>query len=185
MESGDRFGFSLANGDFDNDGFDDLAIGVPSEDLEFTNGTIEDAGVIHVVPGSNSGLTNNGSKLFSQDTNGIAGSPESGDAFGYSLASGDFDNDGFADVVVGVPFEDIEANNAIDAGAVNIIRGSNSGLTAQGDQIVHQQNPGIMGMAENQDRFGEALASGNLNAADNGHPDLVVRVRGEDLGSSE
>jgi hypothetical protein len=185
LESGDRFGFSLANGDFDNDGFDDLAIGVPSEDLEFTNGTIEDAGVIHVVPGSNSGLTNNGSKLFSQDTNGIAGSPESGDAFGYSLASGDFDNDGFADVVVGVPFEDIEANNAIDAGAVNIIRGSNSGLTAQGDQIVHQQNPGIMGMAENQDRFGEALASGNLNATDNGHPDLVVRVSGEDLGSSE
>jgi len=185
LESGDRFGFSLANGDFDNDGFDDLAIGVPSEDLEFTNGTIEDAGVIHVVPGSNGGLTNNGSKLFSQDTNGIAGSPESGDAFGYSLASGDFDNDGFADVVVGVPFEDIEANNAIDAGAVNIIRGSNSGLTTQGDQIVHQQNPGIMGMAENQDRFGEALASGNLNATDNGHPDLVVRVSGEDLGSSE
>ena len=45
----------------------------PLRILNYTSSTIEDAGIIHVVAGSNSGLTSNGSQIFSQDTNGIAG----------------------------------------------------------------------------------------------------------------
>ena len=32
-ERGDRLGCELATGDFNNDGFEDLAIGVPNEDF--------------------------------------------------------------------------------------------------------------------------------------------------------
>ncbi len=190
LESGDRFGFSLANGDFNNDGFDDLAIGVPFEDLEFTNGdVIEDAGVVHAVFGSSNGLSFNNNTLFSQNTKGIKGSPESGDAFGYSLASGDFDKDGFVDLAIGVPFEDIEASNAIDAGAVNVIPGSVGGLTAQNDQILFQSAAGMMGTSESFDRFGDALAAGNIKPAtslsSDQLEDLAVRVSGENMGTSD
>ena len=47
VEAGDRFGASLTAGDFDNDGYDDLAIGLPGEDI----GAVVDAGSILVVYG--------------------------------------------------------------------------------------------------------------------------------------
>ena len=46
-----------------------------------------------------------------------------------------------------------------DAGAVNVLYGSGSGLTAVGDQLWHQDSPGILGGAEAGDYFGHSLAS--------------------------
>ena len=40
-ESGDNFGSALATGDFNKDGYSDLAIGVPAEEIN----TVEFAGV--------------------------------------------------------------------------------------------------------------------------------------------
>jgi hypothetical protein len=48
----DRFGSALATGDFNRDGFSDLAIGAPKIDL----GTISDAGTVSVIYGSGQGL---------------------------------------------------------------------------------------------------------------------------------
>src|SRR5688572_32804273 len=45
----------------------------------------------------------------------------------------DFDNDGFDDLALGVPNENV--GSAVNAGAVNVIYGGNAGLTATGDQI--------------------------------------------------
>jgi len=185
LESGDRFGFSLSGGDFNNDGFDDLAIGVPYEDIEFTGSVLENAGIVHAVFGSSGGLSSNGNAIFSQNTPGIAGSSETGDAFGYSLASGDFDKDGFSDLAIGVPFEDIEAKNAVNAGAVNIIFGTNVGLTVQGEQMLYQSVVGLMGTSEDFDRFGEALVAGNVKSVNAFNDDLVVRISGEDVSTSE
>ncbi|MCC7170927.1 MAG: FG-GAP repeat protein, partial [Planctomycetes bacterium] len=42
---------SLDAGDFNGDGFEDLAVGAPTE----TIGGLEDAGAVHVIPGSASG----------------------------------------------------------------------------------------------------------------------------------
>ena len=50
-ESGDRFGAALAVGDFDDDGFADLAVGAPGEDA----GSTADAGTVNVLYGSSSG----------------------------------------------------------------------------------------------------------------------------------
>ena len=149
-ELGDRFAHALAAGDFDNDGFADLAAGAPLEDI----GTVSDAGAINVLYGSAGGLTAAGNQQFWQGAGGVAGTAESSDAFGWSLAAGDFDNDDLADLAVGVPFEDI---GAVDAGAINVLYGSAGGLTAAGDQQFWQGAAGVAGAAETSDSFGFAL----------------------------
>jgi streptogramin lyase len=157
VESGDQFGWSLAAGDFDGDGFSDLAIGVPFEDLE----PLYNAGCVNVIYGSASGLHSTGDRLFTQDTGGIDGAAEHSDMFGYSLATGDFNHDGFDDLAVGVPFEDLEPLD--DAGVVHIIYGSASGLTDSGDQLWSQDSSLVEDEAEAGDQFGFSLAAGNFD----------------------
>jgi FG-GAP repeat len=70
-------------GDFDGDGEDDLAIGVPGEDV----GSILDAGAVNVLYGSSNGLTSSGSQFWHQDKSGIEDTAEQDDAFGAALAS--------------------------------------------------------------------------------------------------
>ncbi len=84
-------------GDFNGDGFGDLAVAAPGENAA--------AGAVHVLPGSASGLSSTGSQFFTQNTGGIADSQEPGDLFGASLAVGDLTGDGIADLAVGAPGE--------------------------------------------------------------------------------
>jgi hypothetical protein len=51
----------------------------------------------------------------------------------------DFNHDGFADLVVGVPFEDI--GSISDAGAVNVLYGSAAGPTGVNDQQFCRERP--------------------------------------------
>ena len=46
----------------------------------------------------------------------------------------------------------------VDAGAVNVLYGSVAGLTASGDQLWHQDRPGVKGGAEADELFGFSLA---------------------------
>ena len=87
-------------GDFDGDGYDDLAIGVPFEDL----GAFTDTGNVGVVYGRAAfGLPFDRSQGFDQDAILGAGNTESEDQFGFALASGDFDRDGHDDLAIGHP----------------------------------------------------------------------------------
>ncbi|MEM4320835.1 MAG: FG-GAP repeat protein [Candidatus Nitrosocaldus sp.] len=74
-----------------------------------------------------------------------------------SLAAGDFNGDGYTDLAVGVPFESVVS--VLDAGAVNILYGSSSGLQASSpdDQFWHQDSPNVDGVAESGDGFGYTL----------------------------
>jgi hypothetical protein len=64
-EDDDFFGVSLAAGDFNGDGMDDLAIGVPLEDIE--PGTIENAGAVNVLYSAGVvGLVATGDQIWDQ-----------------------------------------------------------------------------------------------------------------------
>jgi hypothetical protein len=68
-EEEDAFGFSAAPGDFGKSGYADVAVNSWQEDV----GTLEDAGVVHVLFGSAAGLTSSGSQMWSQNSRGIPG----------------------------------------------------------------------------------------------------------------
>ena len=174
-EVGDEFGFVLTGGDFNNDSFDDLAIGVPFEDV----GTVFDAGAINVLYGSASRLTATGNQQWLQGSGGVIGVAEESDFFGSALAAGDFNNDTFADLAIGAPFEDV--GSVLDAGAINVLYGSAARLTATGNQQFFQGSGGVIGVAEDGDTFGFALAGGDFN--NNGFDDLAIGAISEDIGT--
>lgn len=149
------FGSALATGDFDHDGFVDLAVGIPDEAV----GGAQNAGAVHVFYGSPAGLTAQGEQLFDQDTPGIGGGSELGDFFGSTLAAGDFDLDGFADLAIGIDKEDLGSEQ--DAGAVIVLFGSSSGLAAAGSRFLSQNTlpPGSQESTEANDSFGSSLAA--------------------------
>lgn len=177
-ESDDRFGTSLAVADFNGDGYEDLAVGVPGEDIGSGWNRIVDAGSVAVLYGSSSGLRSSGSKTFSQ-SGAIVGSPEAGDAFGTAVTGGDFDGDGYDDLAVGVPGEAI--GSIVQAGQVNIIYGSSSGLTTSGNRSFSQAGS-VEGAVEAGDRMGSAVAAGDFD--NDGRDDLAIGAPGEDLGST-
>ncbi|MGW7196758.1 FG-GAP and VCBS repeat-containing protein [Streptomyces chryseus] len=93
-ETDDRFGSSVSAADINGDGYKDLAIGVPGEKL----GDQADAGAVHVLKGSRSGLTGTGSQWFDRDTAGIPGTVQWNDNFGDLTRLRDTDRDGYADL---------------------------------------------------------------------------------------
>jgi len=122
--AGNYLGDSVAVGDFDGDGYDDLAIGVPGDDT----GAGANIGTISVLYGSSNGISTSFDQLYSQNTPGIASSEESYDAYGEFLQAGDFDCDGNDDLAIGIPQENI--GSGVNGGAVNVIYGS-SGVDVQ------------------------------------------------------
>ena len=107
--------------------------------------------------GGPTGLTATGNQLWSQDSAGVMGVAEAGDAFGFDLAAANFGNDPAADLAVGVPTEDLIGSSKVNVGSVNVLYGSSTGVTSTGNQSWTQDSAGIIGIAEVGDRFGLGL----------------------------
>jgi hypothetical protein len=156
-EDGDKFGYSLTSGDFDRDGFDDLAVGAPGE----APGSHQKSGVVFLFKGSADGLT--AWKSIDQTNtaaNGYSiGLNEDDDRFGFSLTSGDFNADGFDDLAIGAPGE--APGEDPKSGAVFLFNGSLTGLTAFGSLTQRGLDSNTQG-----DQFGFSLASGDFNGDD-------------------
>ncbi len=175
-EEGDGLGLSLASCDFNGDGFDDLAIGLPFE----SHVGREQTGAVQVHYGSSNGLNFNPEDFFAQSSPGIPGDAENLDRFGLSLTCGDFDADGFDDAVVGVPYEGFgsAALGEAAAGMIVIVPGSAFGLDHHASSYLTQDVDGVGGDGERGDFFGWSLATGDFNA--DGFGDLGVGAWGED-----
>lgn len=161
VEAWDGFGKALAAGDFNGDGYDDLAVGVPGEDLE----AAINAGAVHVIYGSGAGLTSTGSQFWNQGTPGIQGELEELDCFGWQLAAGDFDNDGYTDLAISAYNEEVAGQTS--AGAVHVLYGSPSGITADDNGLL--TDPWAV---QEWSGFGTSLAAGDLNG--DGCDDLAI-----------
>jgi hypothetical protein len=174
-EIGDQFGNALAAGDFDNDGFADLAIGAPGEGAGFQGG----AGAVHILYGSSNGLDAEGNQVWSQDSPRIRDIAEAGDRFGASVISGDLNGDGFDDLAIGVPLEDIGPH--ANAGTIHILYGSSTGIKPPGNLTINLDTPGVEGVVATDDQFGFSFATGDFTG--DGFEDLAVGVPRADGGS--
>jgi hypothetical protein len=156
--------------DFNGDGLADLAIGADQEKV----GTATQAGAVHVLNGSPDGLTATGSVRLTENTASVPGTAEDGDSFGGALATGDFDDDGFSDLAVGVPGQD---GSFFDVGAIDVLYGSATGLSGTGSQRFAEDDVGAV--AGDQDRFGAALIAGDFDG--DGVDDLAIGIPNKEV----
>ena len=176
--SSDFYGSALAAGDFDGDGRDDLAVGVPSPG-DFTDGSFV---VIHRgLPG---GIELAAQQLFRPGEGGVPVVPGDYDVFGAALAVGNFNADSYDDLAIGAP-----QNNLNDGcGGVVVLHGGPTGLSTADAFLIHQSDPQLPDTCEQPDHFGAALTAGNFNGdrwcfmnhCFEPYDDLAIGAPGED-----
>lgn len=147
-----HFGKAVASGDVTKDGFDDVLVGAPDE---------YGFGSITLFSGSNgSGLT----KKYGATAK---------TSLGNSVAIGDTNADGFADLIAGAWKDDKAATpKAIkDTGSVSIWSGNGYSLlnTLYGDAT--------------SDYFGTAVSVGDIDS--NGKSDLIIGIPGKDISATK
>lgn len=133
------YGFSVATGDFDGDGVDDLVAGAP-----FAGNT--NSGYVNTYFGTTAGVLAQGDELVFADVRSN---------FGYTLASGEFDLLPGAEIVVGAMTYDGGGVGNSDYGLIQVYSGDLTPLGA-----------GLVGPLST--RLGYALATGDIagNAID-------------------
>lgn len=173
--AGDWFGHSVTSGDFNGDGFDDVAVGAPGDD----DAGASWAGSVTVLYGSASGVSGTDSTFVHQGIDGVLDDPEAGDELGWALAAVDVDGDGHDDLAAAAPGESI--STIAQAGIVHVFSGSPTGVIVDGNMILHENTPGVPGVPEPYDRFGTSLDGGDFDGG--GVGDLAIGVAGEAKGS--
>ncbi|WP_372350488.1 FG-GAP-like repeat-containing protein [Streptomyces sp. KL116D] len=145
-------GVAASDADFNGDGVADTATSAP---FAYVNGKAG-AGVVSVLYGGGKHVT------ISQNSTGVPGTAEKNDYFGSDTAYGDFNEDGYDDLAVGAPGEDVGSD--VDGGTAAILYGSANGLTT-GKTVTDPR-------AASHDRFGSMLQAADLDG--DGSSDLAV-----------
>lgn len=143
------FGVELAAGDFDNDGYADLAVGA--------SGYSSDTGRVTIYHGGSSGLSSTPAQTLTGSSNS---------SFGKALATGDVDNDGYDDLAIGAP--GYNPGSASGTGAVYVHHGSALGIEGAYTRMLEGETA--------TDSFGVSVAVGNADG--DSYDDLAVGAEG-------
>jgi hypothetical protein len=173
LDNNDRFGNSVASlGDLDGDGVGDLAVGAYFDDDGDAN-----RGAVWVLFLNPDGTVKSHQKI-SDTEGGFTGTLGWAVRFGRSVASlGDFDGDGVGDLAVGSNQDD---DGGPTRGAVWVLF-LNSDGTVKSHQKISDTEGGFTGTLDDQDFFGESVASlGDLDG--DGVGDLAVGATQDDDG---
>lgn len=177
ITAGDHFGYAVdaledvGQGGTPNPDAYAIAVGVPGGDVDGKN----DAGWAGFLVATDGG---NVSMSADQDTPGVPGGAEAGDAFGTTVSLNQLVGGAgelLVDAAVGAPREDVGAS--ADAGGVTILRDLYDEVT--GGTSITQDSPGVPGAAETGDRFGQTVDTVRVG----GTTRLAVGAPREDVGS--
>jgi hypothetical protein len=154
-------GAVASQADVNGDGVGDV---IGSAHGAYVDGKAEAGQAIVAYGVKGTGLTAARRTVVGQNTSGVPGSAEAGDLFGYDTAYADFDGDGYDDVAVSAPGEDLSGDK--DGGTVTVLWGSASGVTGKGAFQIKDPAP------TSHDMWGRLLAAGDFDG--DGRQDLAV-----------
>ena len=162
VAASDQSGSVVATGDVNGDGITDLIIG-----LRYTNSSAG-AGSAYVVFGTRSGFPNPLPLASLTGSNGFRLDGQlAGDAAGYSIAAGDVNGDGIADIIVGAPFANFSS------GASYVVFGHGGSWPAAMPLASLDGTNGFRLDGTNpNDISGFAVAAGDVNG--DGRADVIV-----------
>ncbi|WP_405916547.1 FG-GAP and VCBS repeat-containing protein [Streptomyces sp. NBC_00728] len=159
-------------GDINGDGFGDIVSGAGWDATLDDGTTVPDAatgGKVNITYGSASGPA--GTTGITQNSGSVPGTSETGDRFGWDLDMGDINGDGYQDVVVSAPDEDIDGVS--NTGMVTVLYGSAAGVdVSTGTQSFAQSTAGVPGSDEKNDLFGADVKLDDVTGDD--RADLLI-----------
>lgn len=159
VSAGDQFGRSVASGDINGDGYDDLITGAAASAT----------GYISIVYGSE---TLPSDTTLSTSNSAIITGNGSSDFFGVGIAVGDIDGDGYDDVAVGATGD--TSAGAANSGAVYLLYGSVSGI----DSGAVADNSAVAKFTNGIGFFtGSSVSIGNIDGDE--YDDLLIGSRND------
>lgn len=173
-DKNDRFGWHMAKGDIDNDGFEDLVISSQEGDGTVSR-TRYNGGEIFVIFGGGANIVAQ-QNIFDVSDLVIYGE-DAGDLTGSSISLGDIDNDNYMDVVLGAPGADGLDNTRSRTGQVWVVWGDEQSSLPSVLNLTAEENLAIYGL-DIDDEFGTVVHCSDADL--DGKQDIFITAAGGD-----
>ena len=173
VAAGDAAGYSVQSaGDVNGDGYDDIIVGAPFADAHGV-----DSGAAYVIFGQAGGFAADVNLTMLNGTNGfkLSGIAAGDHAGGAVAGAGDFNGDGYADVLIGADGSDV---NGVDSGQAYVVLGHGGTFATNFDLLTIDGDNGSSFNGEKAgDHAGWSVAP-TLDFNADGAPDLLIGAPG-------